>query len=336
MRELFNMFLPEYSITPKTLKNISIIEYGKAIIDTTTILPSWQSQLKKEAIIRIVHGSLQIMGVNSDQQKIKSAVENLNKSSNQDTTNVIKTTMLVDEISKNNEVEEVDLKYIHKTLTEGLIPKIKQGSYRGTKIPGKTNPEEILAQVVRLFDWYNSLDAKDTHHIVTAAIMKGCLEVIKPFEEMSDISSNLLTYIVLKTSGYGFKDFVSIENYYKNTKSEYKEQIDSLDLEELDFTRWVEYFTDGLASEVSTTSQNVKLLAKDTKIAKATGRARISNRQERIVEYLQDYGVLQNKDFPILFPDISEDTVLRDIKVLIDMDIIQKVGSTKSSRYELK
>jgi len=330
------MFLPEYSITPKTLKNISIIEYGKAVIETTTILPSWEAQLKKEAVVKIVYGSLQILGINSDQQKIKSAVENINKSINQEISNVIQATLLVDEISKNNEVEEVDLKYIHKTITEGLIPRVKQGSYRTTKEPGKVHPEEILAQIVQLFDWYNSLDAKETHHIITAALMKACLEVIQPFEEMNDITSNLLTYIVLKTSGYGFKDFISIENYYKNTKAEYKEQVESFDLDELDFTRWIEYFTDGLASEVSTTSQNVKLLAKDTKIAKATGRVRVSDRQERIVEYLQDYGILQNKDFPMLFPDISEDTVLRDIKVLIDMGIIQKVGSTKSSRYELK
>ena len=87
--------------------------------------------------------------------------------------------------------------------------------------------------------------------------------------------------------------------------------------------------------EVSTVSQNVKLLAKDTKIAKATEN-KSNSRQERIIEYLQDYGVLQNKDFSTLFPDISEDTILRDLKTLVDMDIVQKLGSTKSSRYELK
>ena len=330
------MFLPEYSITSKTLSNISIIEYGKAIIENTTILTSWESQLKKEATIKIVHGSLNILGINTDQKTIKSSIEDINKAVDQETSNIIKATLLSEEISKNKEFEEVDLKYIHKTLTDGLIPKVKQGSYRSSKIPGKTHPEEILAQVVSLFDWYNSLDARDTHHVVTAAIMKGCLEVIQPFEEMDEISSNLLTYVCLKTSGYGFKDFISIENYYKNTKSDYQYQVNSFDLKELDFTTWIEYFSEGLASEVSTISHNVRLLAKDTKIAKATGRVKISERQEKIVEYLQDYGMFQNKDFPRLFPNISEDTVLRDLKTLIDMDIIQKAGSTKSSRYELK
>ena len=115
-----------------------------------------------------------------------------------------------------------------------------------------------------------------------------------------------------------------------------RNSLDSINHSDQDLTEWLEYFTEALASEVSTVSQNVKLLAKDTKIAKATGRTKVSTRQERIIEYMQDYGVLQNKDFSRIFPDISEDTVLRDLKSLIDAGIVQKTGSTKSSRYELK
>jgi len=51
---------------------------------------------------------------------------------------------------------------------------------------------------------------------------------------------------------------------------------------------------------------------------------------------LQDYGMIQNKDFPNLFPNISEDTVLRELKKLLEKDLIVKKGKTKSSRYELK
>lgn len=336
MRELFSMFLPEYSITPKTLKNISSIEYGKAIIENTTILPNWENQLKKDAVVKRVHGSLQIIGINIDYQKVKSSVENINKPINQETKNLVDAVNLANEISKNRDMEEIDLKYLHKTLTEGIIPKVKQGSYRNNQVKDKTNPEEILAQIVQLFDWINGLDAKETHPVITAAVLKGFLEIIQPFEEFSNICSNLLTYVCLKTSGYGFKDFISMEGYYKNTRNDYFKYIEEFDKDEPDFTQWIEYFTEGLASEVSTTAQNVQLLAKDTKIAKATGRASISTRQERIVEFIQDYGMLQNKDFLKLFPNISEDTVLRDLKTLMDMGIIQKAGSTKSSRYQLK
>jgi Fic family protein len=153
---------------------------------------------------------------------------------------------------------------------------------------------------------------------------------------MNDIAANFITYVSLKTSGYGFRDLISVENYYKNTRAIYSKEIESLDNEEPDLTTWIEYFTEGLASEVSSISQNIKLLAKDTKIAKATGRTKISERQEKIIEYIQDYGILQNKDFPRIFPDISEDTILRDLKTLMEMGVVQKIGSTKSSKYTLK
>lgn len=330
------MYFPEYSITSKTLNNIAIIEYGKAVIENTTILPSWEDKLKKEAKIKIVHGSLQLLGIIADPQKIKLCIDNIYKAEDRETLNIIRAVFLIDEISKNKDFEEVDLKYIHKTLTEGLIPRVKQGSYRSTKIPGKTDPEEILAEIVSLFDWYNSLDAKETHRIVTSGILKARLESIQPFEEMNDIAANFITYVSLKTSGYGFRDLISVENYYKNTRAIYSKEIESLDNEEPDLTTWVEYFTEGLASEVSSISQNIKLLAKDTKIAKATGRTKISERQEKIIEYIQDYGILQNKDFPRIFPDISEDTILRDLKTLMEMGVVQKIGSTKSSKYTLK
>jgi len=77
------------------------------------------------------------------------------------------------------------------------------------------------------------------------------------------------------------------------------------------------------------------LLSKDTKISQASGSANLTERQEIIVEYLQDYGKIQNKDFGIILPDVSEDSVLRDLKALMDKDIVVKKGKTKSSRYEL-
>lgn len=323
------MFVPEYTITSKTLKNISTIEYAKAIIENTTILPSWEDRLKKEATVRIISGSTKSLGISIDPQSIKSTIDGISPSPSIQVSNILKAINTCGILSKDGEITEEDLNEINKALTTN-------GVYRNKKLPGKIDPEEILAETVQLFDWVSGLDAKDTHPIITAAIIRGALELVSPFENLNEITACLATYLFLKTSGYSLKSFISLESYYNNTKYEYKQLINSLDNREPDFTEWVDYFTEGLASEVSTVSQKVKLLAKDTKVAKATGRISVSKRQERIVEYLQDYGVLQNSDFGKLFPEKSEDTVLRDLKKLIDIGIIQKVGSTKSSRYQLK
>ncbi len=113
------------------------------------------------------------------------------------------------------------------------------------------------------------------------------------------------------------------------------EALNGINFEDNDYTQWIEYFSEAFATQASTAQEKVKLLAKDTKVAKASGRNKLSPRQERIVEHLQDYGLLQNSDFTKLFPEKSGDSILRDLKALLDKGIVKKMGSTKSSRYEL-
>lgn len=330
------MFMPEYTITPAILSSISTIEYGKAVIDNTTILPVWERQLQKDALIKTLQNTLALLGTNIETQTVKAIVDGLTKANTPFLQNMQNTIAETNTAAINNELHEEELKKFHKLLTQNVLTETKQGAYRTIRQPHHTNPIEVLAKIVQLFDWYNSLDAKETHPVITSAILRAQLELIKPFENYNEVVANLTVYTSLKSKGYGFKKYISLEDYFYKTKRDYEKAITGITANaDVDFTSWLEYFCEGVAYDVSNVSEKVKLLVRDTKIAKATGRVRLSQRQERIVEYLQDYGVLQNKDFPMVFPSVSEDSVLRDLKVLLDKGIIQKSGSTKSSRYEL-
>lgn len=61
----------------------------------------------------------------------------------------------------------------------------------------------------------------------------------------------------------------------------------------------------------------------------------LTERQIKIVEFVQENGFLQNKAFFELFPMVSEDTVLRDLKDLLKKGIVKKEGTTKGARYVL-
>ena len=103
-------------------------------------------------------------------------------------------------------------------------------------------------------------------------------------------------------------------------------------------THWLEYFIEGLAIELTRIKEKVKSLSTDLKIKKSMGgqQLALSERQIKIVEFIQENGFLQNKAFFELFPMISEDTVLRELKDLMKKGILQKQGSTKGVRYTLK
>jgi len=102
-------------------------------------------------------------------------------------------------------------------------------------------------------------------------------------------------------------------------------------------TVWLEYFTYGASVEFDKIKNKILRLSKDAKMKEKFGGRQIflTERQVRIVEYIQDIGYIQNKGFSSIFPDISEDSVLRDIKELITNGLVKKMGRTKSARYIL-
>ena len=59
----------------------------------------------------------------------------------------------------------------------------------------------------------------------------------------------------------------------------------------------------------------------------------LTERQIKIIEYIQKIGYLQNKSFASLFPMVSEDTILNELKGLIKEGIVKKSGSTKGAKY---
>lgn len=329
------MYIPEYSITPQILKNIANIEYGKAIVETTTILPNWQKHLEKEAFARTLTAELLNQNINPHTEQIKKYVDGLDKDMPHNIKALIECIKTSKEMGRNIDFDEDTLKVLHSIAGRGTVTKPLLGTYRSKKIPGTTDPEIILAEMVEFFDWYNTRDAKETHPVIVAAITKARLETIQPFEQLNSLVADLAAQISLAINSYSLSNYFSIEDRYSQTRTTYTQYLNTIKVAEPTLTLWIEYFTEELSHEIFNLKEKVTLLARDSKIAKATGRVKLSARQERLVEYLQDYGILQNKDFTRVFPDISEDSILRDLKALINMGIVVKEGSTKSSRYEL-
>jgi hypothetical protein len=326
------MFVPEYVITNKMLRYISHAEYCKALIENTTVLPVWEGRLQKETRVRTIDNALIFNENPTDNEQIKKYVDNLTNQTSQEVKNLSAGLDFIENEIDTGEFDEKRIKDIHSIVSLNIT---KPGVYRSKRLSGHSPPEEILADIVALADWYNSLDARETHPIILAGLVKARLEIIAPFEKTGFLVSNLITRLSLKLEGWEMDNYFCLEEYYSRSKQHYKDAIDSASTEEEDYTSWLEYFTEGFSHELSNIKEKVMLMARDTKVAKAAGRVRLTERQERIVTHLQDYGILQNKDFTKIFPDVSEDSVLRDLKVLMDQGIVIKTGSTKSSRYEL-
>jgi hypothetical protein len=326
------MFLPEYTITNKILKNIAGVEYAKALAENTPILDTLEDEIRKDAAVRLVKSIGTEMGADFPETQIKMALDGILQPSTNKLGDVVKTLFFTQ--SAQEDYSNTMLKSIYQHLTG--IPDIGKVPYRVQKIPKYMDPEEILASTVELMDWCQSVDALETHPVIFAGVIKARLEVISAFENLNPIVSNLFTKLALKWRKYSLKDFLKFEIRYQVDKQSYQKAIYSIFKDEGDYTSWLEYFSEVMAYDALDVKEKVMLGERQTKTAVAQGLTDLTERQEKIVQFLSNYGTLVNKDFTALFPSISEDSVLRDLKILISRGVVVKAGSTKSSKYKLK
>jgi predicted HTH transcriptional regulator len=131
----------------------------------------------------------------------------------------------------------------------------------------------------------------------------------------------------------------AIEEHFDSDPASYYEAFRVVDKQsknigQRDLTYWLEYFTHALAVELARIKDKVKRLSMDTRLKVKIGKQiALTERQMKLVEYLSNAGSCVMRDLQRVLPMVSEDTILRDLKDLMEKGIVRKEGSTKASRY---
>jgi Fic family protein len=164
------------------------------------------------------------------------------------------------------------------------------------------------------------------------------LAKIHPFLDGNGRVARALSTLILFLEGYDIRKFFSLEEYFDKNAQEYYFALQSVEKTGGDLTKWLEYFTQGLAIELSKIKEKVEKISVDGKLREKLGGKplMLTDRQLKIIEYIQKTGYLQNQAFEELFPMVSEDTILNELKVLLKSDIIKKQGVTKGAKYVMK
>ena len=88
--------------------------------------------------------------------------------------------------------------------------------------------------------------------------------------------------------------------------------------------------------EIDKVKQKVLKLSQDLKIQRELGQqVALSERQIILLEVLQNQGQMTSEDAQKALPNVSVDTILRDLKDLIAKNVVQKHGVTKGVSYTL-
>lgn len=344
------MFVPSYIITNKILNNIAKIEAAEEVIKHAPLLPLWEKQFKEDAIVRSAYHGTHIEGNplhKDDAKDILEGKEVIGRPRDiQEIINYRKVIDFIDEEAKKkiDKITEPLIKKLHRIIVYKVLSETQAGEYRVKQVVVRNSqtgevthrpasPIEIPFLMREFFYWVNRDDRDQIHPILKAGIVHHELVRIHPFIDGNGRIARVLATLILLLGGYDIRRFFSLEEYYDRDAVAYYENLQKASSGDL--TSWLDYFTYGAAVEFDKIKEKILKLSKDVKLKERFGGQQIylTERQIKIIEYMQEVGYLQNQSFATVFPDISEDTVLRDVTDLIKKGLIKKIGSTKAARY---
>lgn len=346
------MFNPTFEITNKILVNISKIEAAEEVIKHSPLLPLWEKQFKEEALIRSAYHGTHIEGNNlhkDDAKDILMGRDVIGRPRDiQEIINYRKVIEFIDDEAnkKIDKISEQIIKKLHRILTDKILVNEQIGEYRTKQVIIRNSangevtfrpppPIEVPFLMREFVYWLNRDDKDKLHPVLKAGIAHHELVRIHPFLDGNGRVSRVLATLILFLGGYDIRRFFSLEEYYDRDAITYYQNLQKASAGDL--SSWLGYFTSGAAIEFDKVKEKILKLSKDVKLKEKFGGQQVylTERQMKLVEYIQEIGYIQNQTFGDVFPDVSEDTVLRDIQELIKKGLIKKIGSTKSARYAM-
>ncbi len=351
-------YSPKFTINNQILTNIANIVSAKEFIESAPLIPAWEAKFRREAMERTVHHGTHLEGnkLNLEQAKeVLDGREVFGKADDiQDIINYREVLGYIDTVAKREGklTEEVLLK-IHSLTVDKLLPDEFRGKYRTQQVfvtnsrTGEISftppmPHEVPVFVKSFLGWLNSPKSENIHPTLKAGIVHYNLARIHPFVDGNGRTSRACATLVLFLSGYDIKKFFALEEYYDMDAASYYKSLQETSNQNVkiesqrDLTGFLEYFTKGLAIELIRVRERVQHLSSDLRLKKRVGQLALTERQAKIVEYIQSYGKITNREWRSLLPDYSDDTILRDLKDLISKKIVRKKGMTKSAGYVMR
>ncbi|MCL4354221.1 Fic family protein [Patescibacteria group bacterium] len=350
------MYQPKFTITNKILKNIGNIQACKEVIDNAPLLPYYEKEFRKDAMVRTVHYGTHIEGNELNLSQAERVLEGQEiPARERDIQEIINYRKVMDYIDKSkisdsqSSILEEDIREIHKLTVQKILEDEKCGEFRKTQVVVKNSisgevsfrPPMAVAvpfQIKDLIAFINETTEQDIHPVLKSGCVHYELVRIHPFVDGNGRVARALSTLILFKEGYDIRKFFSLEEYFDSNAQQYYEALQSVEKSSGDLTSWLEYFSLGLSIELSKIKDKVEKISIDANVKEKLGGQPLllSDRQLKIIEYIQKTGFLQNKAFPQLFPMVSEDTILNEIKTLLTAGIIKKQGVTKGAKYIMK
>jgi len=186
----------------------------------------------------------------------------------------------------------------------------------------------MMSEMVK---WLNS--DLDVHPVLVSGIAQFQLVHIHPFLDGNGRTSRLLSTLCLYKAGYDFKRLFTISEYYDRDRPTFYKSIQSVRENGMDMTVWLDYFITGLETQmVEVKERGEQVIRRDLLVQKHG----LNERQGKAIEFLLAHDKLSIQDFEGLCPDVNRRSLQRDLKGMLDKELVTSEGATNQLIYMLR
>ena len=202
-----------------------------------------------------------------------------------------------------------------------------QQRVRFTPVPALQTPE-AMENLCNEFN--NAIERAEYDPLLLIPMFILDFLCIHPFNDGNGRMSRLLTLLLLYRSGYIVGKYVSMEMLIEKTKETYYDALHNSSIEwhnnRSDYTSFVRYYLGIVLKGYNEFQDRIEHL-KHHKLSKA-------DRVKAVFE--KKLGIVKKSDIATLCPDISETTIERTLKELLESGFIEKVGKGRATGYVKK
>lgn len=360
------MYSPKFTITNKILQNIGVVETCREIVANAPLIPSYEKRFRQEAETAIIHHGTHIEGNELSFTQAEDVLAGKEiTAADRDIQEVINYRNVLEYLDKEigelrgdeggEKYDEKQILKIHDLAMAKILPNDQRGEFRKVQVvlrnaqtgevvfrpPAAAEVPELINDFLR---WLNGNEGKEVHPVLRSAVAHYVISSVHPFTDGDGRTARGFATLILFKEGYDIKRLFSLEEYFDRNAFDYYEALRKTDLTsednfyERDLTGWLEFFTKGLAIELTNVKEKIRKVSVDEKIKERLGgkQVALNERQMKIMEYIEARKQVKMSELKPLLPKISEDTILRELASLIKQKLIKKKGSRKAARYVLK
>ena len=238
------MFQPNFRYTNKIVRLLARIQAARELIINSHLIPAWEKQLQREALIKQTHHTTSIEGNQLTLEEVSLLVEGKNilagEKDKKEVQNYIDVLGYIDSLEESVEIVEEILLEIHRLTVKDILPDAFAGNYRkamvvvGNPKTGKITyvppgSEEVPLLTRSLLEWLNSEEALDLMPALQAGIAHYELARIHPFLDGNGRTARALATLILTKRGFDTKKFFALEEYYNEDRPAYYSALANAD-----------------------------------------------------------------------------------------------------------